>query len=701
MRSRWIPWFVAAVVFGACGGDGTGDGGMDGAFDAPPDAPSDRGVEGPVGDAGGDAGEGGVPARPCDSDADCDDAWECTRASCVEGRCQVMLDHALCDDGVYCNGVERCHPRRGCVAGEPVACDDFDPCTIDRCDEEEKVCRHEPRDFDEDGEVDFRCMGGTDCDDFDPTRGARVPERCGNGVDDDCDEEVDEADCGRAPHDDCSDPLDISAGGRFVLDTAGAVPDHVVGCASGASRRDVVVRFTLSEPKDVSIAADGESLTWLVLQERCGEVASERECHLGFPAVLRARALPAGTYFVVVQDASPGGEVVLDVRFEPPTPDPANQSCAAPTDLGTGGSFEGTLVDVTDDASLACGGGEGDTVYRFTISEPKDVIVALASTSGDDSMAFELRGSCADAASTLRCTRGEPAQARYHELPPGTYFLWVESASGREVSYRLDVRFESPTPPPPGDTCADPIVLMSGEPFIGTLSDKQDDLSTRCGFAYRESVHRFTLSETRDVLLTADAGGAFLSLSVRPDCASQEGALRCESGAPATVSLRSLPPGDYYVLLESARAASYQITLETSDPVPLTEVSGNDTCERAFVVPSGGGLFRGSTMGMAQDYGASCGAMATSPDVAFQVDLPARKRLVARTDGSSFDTVLTLHRGACGSATERACDDDGGEGVSSMLDRVLDAGTWFVVVDGFGSSQAGEYLLEISVTDPP
>ncbi len=700
MRRRWVLWCLVGAMFAACGGESTTEDG--GATEAAVDAPPDRSLQdGAAADAW--ASEGGV-ARPCDTDSDCEDAWECTRATCMEGRCQVTLDHALCDDGIYCNGVERCDPRRGCVAGEPVSCDDFEPCTIDVCDEETKSCRHEPRDFDEDGEVDFRCMGGTDCDDFDPTRGARVAERCGNGVDDDCDEEVDESDCGRPPHDDCSDPLDVSAGGRFVLDTAGAVPDHAIGCTGGSPRRDVVLQFTLTTPRDVSITADGESLVWLALQQQCGEVASERECHLGFPARLRARALPAGTYFVILQDGSPGGEVVVDVDFSDPTPDPPNDTCDAPMDIGGGGHFEGTLIDVGDEASLACGSeGSGDVVYRFTLTEPRDVHVALSSTSGatSDSMSFELRRSCDEASSALRCSRGEPAQALYHELPAGEYFLWVESASSQEVTYRLDVGFSDPTPPPPGDTCDDPIVLTPGEPFVGTLSDKQDDLSTSCGFAYREAVHRFSLTETRDVLLTADAGGSFVNLSVRPDCTSEASALRCESGSPATVSLRSLPPGDYFVLLESFLAASYRLTLETSTPVPLTEVSGNDTCDSAFVVPASGGLFRGSTSGMAQDYGGSCGAMAGSPDAAFRVDLTSRKRLVARTDGSDFDTVLTLHRGACGAATERACDDDGGEGTASLIDQVLDPGTWFVVVDGFGSSQAGEYLLEVTISDPP
>ena len=276
----------------------------------------------------------------------------------------------------------------------------------------------------------------------------------------------------------------------------------------------------------------------------------------------------------------------------------------------------------------------------------------------------------------------------------------MEGASGLEVDYRLEVSFAAPTPPPAGDVCADPIVLTPGERYVGTLLDKEDDLSTSCGFSYRDAVHRFTLREPSDVLLTADGGDGYVALSVRTDCPAESSELRCDSGSPATTRLRSLPAGDYYVVVESSRASGYTLQLDVSAPTPVTDVSGNDTCETAVVVPPTGGFFRGSTAGLADDYGGSCGGGATSPDAAFRVDLTSRKHLVARTDGSGFDTVLTLHRGSCGAATERACDDDGGEGTSSLIDRVLDPGTWFVVVDGFGSGNAGDYLLEITLTDP-
>jgi hypothetical protein len=50
--------------------------------------------------------------------------------------------------------------------------------------------------------------------------------------------------------------------------------------------------------------------------------------------------------------------------------------------------------------------------------------------------------------------------------------------------------------------------------------------------------------------------------------------------------------------------------------------------------------------------------------------------------------------------SERYCDDDGGDGSASVIDQSLGAGTWFFVVDGYGTSSQGDYTFEVQVFDP-
>ena len=91
----------------------------------------------------------GVDAPLCVSDEGCDDGASCTLDRCVSGFCVHEADDAVCDDGLFCSGTERCDPGgaadpRGCVPGRPVACRDSVSCTVDACDEAMDRCLSTP-----------------------------------------------------------------------------------------------------------------------------------------------------------------------------------------------------------------------------------------------------------------------------------------------------------------------------------------------------------------------------------------------------------------------------------------------------------------------------------------------------------------------------------------------------------------------------
>ena len=130
------------------GSDADANADADADADAEPDADADADA-----DAGADADADAGPDAPldaappeCTSDADCADAFACTHDACSpDGVCVHAADDKLCDDALFCTGIESCDPSLGCVTA-PVICDDGVACTQDACSEASQSCVAKPDD---------------------------------------------------------------------------------------------------------------------------------------------------------------------------------------------------------------------------------------------------------------------------------------------------------------------------------------------------------------------------------------------------------------------------------------------------------------------------------------------------------------------------------------------------------------------------
>jgi len=75
--------------------------------------------------------------RPCIDPGECEDNDACTDETCFDGFCVFPL--VICDNGLFCDGLETCDIDLGCQNGTP-PCDDGVDCTIDGCDEDTLSC---------------------------------------------------------------------------------------------------------------------------------------------------------------------------------------------------------------------------------------------------------------------------------------------------------------------------------------------------------------------------------------------------------------------------------------------------------------------------------------------------------------------------------------------------------------------------------
>ncbi|MBO6937712.1 MAG: hypothetical protein JJ863_22275 [Deltaproteobacteria bacterium] len=145
MRWAWAGLIIVAV---GCGDD-------------------DRAGTRPSTDAGGsDASMSDFgPPMMCETEADCDDGFDCTLDGCGVGgvcrhdplseRCddgltcvpgQGCVDACTtdddCQDGSFCNGIEQCM-RGSCFPGRAADCDDGNSCTVDECSTASNGCVYE------------------------------------------------------------------------------------------------------------------------------------------------------------------------------------------------------------------------------------------------------------------------------------------------------------------------------------------------------------------------------------------------------------------------------------------------------------------------------------------------------------------------------------------------------------------------------
>jgi len=683
-------------------------------YDAGADA--DGAADGVPIDAGPDADP--TIGGPCVDDAQCNDAIDCTFDRCdpTIQRCRNVPDDTKCDDGTYCNGRELCVLRRGCSPGPVLTCQDGTSCTTDRCNEATRACEHTPRDLDGDGDPDDRCSTKRDCNDLDPAVSSTRKEICGNGVDDNCNGALDEADCVTSANDTCASPLAIGAPGTYAVATFGAKKDYAISCGSGTF--DVVLAITIppGQNRDLdlwaSLPPSVAGSVAVAVQGTCGSAPTELSCG-GLAAAritrTRARNLAPGTYYAVVTTSVEAHvEVAVDMRE--PRPAAANETCATavPIALDTPTTVE--LVDPHIDEASRCPAVStaprvGELTYSFVLDHAADVRVFASAVRGSGTPIVGLRtAACSGLGEELRCRTDTAIPLFARGLAAGNYVLTVAATSPIDAS--VVVKTSPATAAPPDETCAAPPPAAKNRTMTFDLGGHEGAIRDLCGTEGPRAAYALPLDAPSDVLLV----GRFPSIevgSVALDTAacSAETRLACTSDyTPARALRRNVPAGEYRVVVGDTLGQVGSLTTLVRPASAPIRVGAADTCAEAVDVPPGGGFFTGDTTGKAANFNAACDRGGApeggAPDQVLRLSLSETKRVVLDMTGSTYTTLLDIRSGAScpGQEVKDACFV-GFDGGRSFLDRTLPAGTYWIVVDGYDTS-AGHWNLDVHVVDP-
>ncbi|MGK0361695.1 MAG: hypothetical protein ACI9U2_004013 [Bradymonadia bacterium] len=692
---------------------------------------------------------GGCGVQRCDAEGnwgECDEGGAAERCNGADDDCDGTIDESFRGLGIGCSvmvegcnaqGLIVCNPAEDgtmCQATEDVAPE------AERCDGADNDC---------DNEVDEGFLGRLCCtEDFQCPDGPCVGGECEADLDPEPDVFP-----GLDPELSCDAAIELNQFGRFETNTGFAAPALDGSC--GGNGPEQVYWFEFDEDTDVVLLTDGTSYdTVLHVRTDCliagTEVACDDDGGDGSASRIALRAL-AGVRYSVVLDAFslfgggaaqlgfwPAGavpECVFDADCGPRmtceeaacVPIPVVH-CDEAVDVEVGVQALGNTVGEADELGAGCGTPTGgEAVYRLRLEQPG---LVDATTAGSDfDTVFSVRTACIDAASEVACNDDDggdnTSAVQFEALADTDYFLIVDGYSGASGAVVLDVSVQFDCvedvdcgpdlrciagdcvlPP----ACEMPSPLMPGV-TLGDTTGGADAYNASCGDASgSEAAYLLRLDAPQTVTLSTDGSDFDTILSVRTTCDDADAELACDDdggdGTRSRLRFDALADTDYFVFVDGYNGASGPFALELRLPPVLTACDdampcAEGVCLNALCVPAlaceatlaAEGAQQGDTIGAPNLRLPSCSIGSNAPDAIYVLVSPVDAEITVDTEGSQFDTVLTVLDADCD--TELACNDDGGLGTTSLITFDAIAGqTYFVVVDGY-QANAGAFTLTV------
>ncbi|MSP24030.1 MAG: hypothetical protein EXR75_02475 [Myxococcales bacterium] len=472
-RSYLWPGFDTTLSGGDGGSAGNGNGGDEGGNGGADAGGSANGGSANGGSANGGSANGGSAnggsggtggAVPCVLDADCDDGDFCTTNTCDGASCSVAFKDADADGvvdlacgGGDCNDLNpNVHPglAENCTDAADNDCNGVADCFDPACALAPKCgCVPLPSGENCTNGKDEDCDTTVDCNDADcigtPACGCAANElgNCADGIDDDCDGPTDCADsdcfgeaicqcqsqpeiCGNSADEDCDLLIDCADKDCQGTSSCLCFPPGVPETCANATDDDCDKKVDCGDP-DCAASVSCKSC----MQEICDN-GKDDDCDNAIDCADDACAFAAvcqPTQEKCNNSLDDDNDGLVDCA------DPecaANPTCAALQEycntaklISATGKFTGDTTGYDGENMGACGGGAGEAVFYFVLSQPARVHLDSKGTSFD-SVLYVRHGAC-KAGPELVCDDDSGGQQwaasiDFTILYPGTYFVFLD-----------------------------------------------------------------------------------------------------------------------------------------------------------------------------------------------------------------------------------------------------------------------------------
>ncbi len=509
----------------------------------------------------------------------------------------------------------------------------------------------------------------------------------------------------------CESPIVIGVG-TLNASTSHGESENDGSCGSGTAR-ELVYRLEVPARQRVTIDVDPHFDAVIYLrkgecsdQDADAEVAcNDDDAHHGHSSKLDT-VLDAGSYFLFVDGVgNEAGSFRMAVAMaDAPT---LADVCKQARPLALGAVNTGSVEAGFDHVQASCGEGAPgpDSVYKIDV--PQRSRIRLIQHMDDAPPVVHLRRLCADEQTEVGCSDASTVddEAAYVGiLDPGSYAVFADS-SDRQATGRFNLAMEmSPEQGSGavGDGCGDAVKLGRDETTVtGDTFLAHDDVGGRCGGAgAADVVYRVDLAKRARVTARFNTEEGKHVFILSRSCGDKSSEITCGEEVDET-----LPAGSYSLAVDGATPDGIgKFELEWR----VRDVGGQEAACRGATTLRDGQVVAASTVGGGDNFETSCAGREdgqASPDRVYKIVLGARSKIKLSLQTAGWDGVIALRRScldASGStsprAAELACNNDTDDVHHAGLENTLDAGTYFVVVDGHASGNEGQFSLRYAVS---
>jgi hypothetical protein len=505
----------------------------------------------------------------------------------------------------------------------------------------------------------------------------------------------------------CDEPWALTTSERRRGDTSSGDSVTSGSCIAGGTAPEHVYSFVVEQRSLITASLDSVYDGALYILGACGDARSELVCNDDAPTTSHSEVqatLEPGTYYLVVDGYGTGaGEYEVGLTSSPIRP--VGELCRSASPITAGQPVAGTTTGETSSFEGGCAGRGADRVYALDVAQPSRARIRMQST--HDGVVY-VRSACADPSTEIACNddyRDTRHSLVTTTLQPGRYYVFADgyAAVGEGAAsgdYTLDVELApSAGGGAAGDTCASAIPYQAGQPLAPDTIRFTDDGAGSCGGQGSPDVtYRLDLRSRTRVRASFGADSEFAPVVyLQSTCGDARSELACVSAASGGALDQTLQPGTYFLVVDGADANAFGAAAVS---LQLDDLGALETACRAAPMIQRGRQIRADTSGSTDRFQASCAGTARSPDLIYRLQIRRRSLVRLSSEQTGWDGAIYLRRDCLDAASELGCNDDAGDNRHSLVETVLEPGTYFVFVDGYAEGNQGPFTLDVDITNP-